>query len=78
MRWIFYKLRRYCFVVILYGIFLIGCLSAPVIVMFYVPLKKIEYIRGVVLAADRMMAAQLGFSGKFTVSTECAHDDRYK
>lgn len=55
-----------------------GCLTAPIIVIFYVPLRKIDYVRGVVIAADKMMAAQLGFSGRFTVSTECAHDDRFR
>lgn len=59
----------------LFGAFTIGCWLAPFFALsLLVPsIRKKEYIMNFVKAADRMMAAMLGFSGRFMLSTECAH-----
>jgi hypothetical protein len=60
---------------ILFMAFTIGCWLAPllVIALLVPPIRKREYIVNFVKAADRLMAAMLGYSGRFMLSTECAH-----
>lgn len=60
---------------ILFIAFTIGCWLAPFFAFaLLVPaIRKHEYILNFVKAADRMLAALLGYSGRFMLSTECAH-----
>jgi hypothetical protein len=60
---------------LLFGAFTIGCWLAPlfVLALLFPSIRKIEYIMNFVKAADRMLAAVLGYSGRFMLSTECAH-----
>ena len=55
--------------------FAIGCWLAPIFALaLLIPsVRRIDYVMNFVKAADRMMAAMLGFSGRFMLSTECAH-----
>lgn len=61
--------------VTLFAAFTIGCWLAPffALALLMPSVRKHEYIMNFVKAADRMMAALLGFSGRFMLSTECAH-----
>jgi hypothetical protein len=69
-------MRRYLFVVILWVLFALGCVLAPVLAIFYALLPQNHYLRRVVKAADRLIAAILGYSGKFTASVESATEPR--
>lgn len=64
-------MKRVIFVIILWIFFTIGCLVTPLLALFFSFVPKNHYLRRVVKAADRMMAAILGYSGKFTLSVEC-------
>ena len=64
--------KRYLFIVILWVLFTAGCLIAPILAIFFFLYPKNSYLNRVVKSADRMMAAILGYSGKFTASVESA------
>lgn len=71
--------RKYLWVFFLWFIFAIGCFIAPFLA-FAIPFayKKSDYIRRFIRAADRLCAAMLGYSGRQMLSTEVAHDKRFK
>lgn len=69
------KLLRFIpFLVISYVSFSI----AAVVAIFMAPIAllfDVQYAKNVLVSMDRLMAAVLGFSGHFTVSTECGLSD---
>ncbi len=64
------KLRRWFIVALLYCIFTAGCLVTPFLVLAFPFSGRESYVRRVVRAADRLIAAMLGFSGRYTLSAE--------
>lgn len=68
-----HRLHRILSVFVLWIIFCIGCIVAPFLAIVLPICKPTGYSRNFVVAADRMMAALLGFSGRITLSTECVH-----
>lgn len=71
------SMKKFLLVIFLWFIFTIGCLLAPIFAILLLVLPKNRYIKHFVLAADRMCAAMLGFSGRVTLSTECLHKLRW-
>lgn len=73
-------MRRSLFALGLYVIFSAGCIIAPFVawLLMFPAFRRMTYLVNYVKAADRLMAAQLGFSGRFTLSTECAHERCYR
>lgn len=71
--------RRISLVVGFWILFSVGCILTPIMVLLYPFAKKHGYITNLVEAADRMVAALLGFSGHWELSVEYAIDpERYK
>lgn len=60
----------------LFVLFTIGCWMAPILTLFFRFATPNSYWRRFVYAADKMMAAMFGFSGRFTLSAECAYAER--
>lgn len=56
--------------------FSLCCLLTPFVAIFYPFFPKNHYLRRVVKSADRTMAALFGYSGKFTLSVECATEPK--
>lgn len=71
-------MKRYVFIVFLWILFTFGCLLAPILVIGFFLFPRNFYLKTVVLAADRMIAAILGYSGKFTASVESASEPKLK
>lgn len=69
-------IKRLVFILILWVLFTLGCMLAPFMSIFYFFFPMNHYLRRVVKAADRMIAAILGYSGKFTASVESASEPR--
>lgn len=69
------RCRKYGSATILWVAFSFGCIVAPfmAIALLIPRIRRIPYMMNFVKAADRMTAAELGFSGRFMLSTECAH-----
>lgn len=65
------------FLLILWMMFTIGCITAPLFALIYPFIKHKRYSKNYILAADRMCAAMLGFSGRVTLSTECIDKMRW-
>jgi len=57
-------------------LFTVGCLVSPILALVFPFFPKNSYLRRFVKAADRMMAAMLGYSGKFTLSVESATEPK--
>lgn len=72
------QMRKIGFVIVLWLCFAAGCFLAPFIaaVLIFPPVWRIEYMRNFVKAADRMCAAELGFSGRAMLSTELVFSTR--
>lgn len=64
--------KRYVLVVLLWMLFSCCCFAAPFLAMFFRWYPKGSYVRRFVRAADRLIAAMLGYSGRFTLSAELA------
>lgn len=65
-------LERGVFVVLLYLIFVLCCALGPIAALLYPLAHDDGYIRNFFEAADRMLAAFHGKSGRWTLSVECA------
>jgi len=70
-------IRKSIWVLFLWLIFTFGCLCAPIIAITFPFIKKYKYIFNFIMAADRMCAAMLGFSGRLTLSSECTHEMKW-
>lgn len=70
--------RKIGFALILWVCFTAGCLIAPIVaILLLIPaVWKTDYIRNFVKAADRLCAAELGFSGRVMLSTELVYSSR--
>ena len=70
--------RKALFVLVLWICFSFGCVMAPFIaILLIIPaVWKTDYIRNFVKAADRLCAAQLGYSGRMMLSTELVFSSR--
>jgi len=77
MRFNFKPLRKVTWIICLWFIFTVGCFFAPLLAIVIPFFKRHTYIYNFVLAADRMCAALLGFSGRLTLSTEVTHEMRW-
>ena len=71
-------LRKALFALTLWGCFAFGCFVAPfvAILLIFPVVWKIDYFRNFVKAADRLCAAQLGYSGRVMLSTELVYSTR--
>ena len=72
------KTKQYSLVFFLWILFSICCFIAPFVGMFFWAYPKHSYMRRFVKAADRMIAALLGFSGRHTLSVEVAYARDYQ
>lgn len=72
------RAKQYSLVLFLWVLFSLCCLVAPFVAMFFWAYPRHSYMRRFVKSADRMIAALLGFSGRHTLSTECAHSNDYQ
>ena len=70
--------KRVSIVVCLWVLFSLSCFVAPFVAIGFVFYPRHTYMRRFVKAADRMVAALLGFSGRFMLSTEVAFADQWK
>lgn len=62
----------------LWIMFSFGCLCAPFIALL-IPFRiHSQYLHTILKASDRLVAAELGFSGLLLLSTELAYTDKYK
>lgn len=52
--------------------FAVCCFVAPLMALIYPFARKGRYVRNLAEAADRFLAAMFGFSGRWTLSVECA------
>lgn len=69
-------MKRLLWLVGLWVVFSVGCFVAPVLGAVFWLMPRDGYSRRFVKAADRMLAAILGFSGRHTLSAEvAAHPD---
>lgn len=73
----FRRKRKYIWVLFLWIMFVCGCFAA-IVLSVTLPFVRSQYIHRFVRAADRMLAAGLGYSGRQMLSTELAHSDRLK
>lgn len=71
-------IRQYAIVFFLWILFSLCCFVAPLFAMFFWLYPQHSYMRRFVKAADRMIAALLGFSGRHTLSMELAYSARYQ
>jgi len=62
----------------LWVLFSLCCFIAPFVAIGFVFYPKHSYMRRFVKAADRTVAAVLGFSGRFMLSTEVAFAPKWK
>jgi len=71
-------LRKALFAITLWVCFAFGCLIAPLVaILLVIPaVWKIDYFRNYVKAADRLCAAELGYSGRVMLSTELVYSTR--
>jgi len=72
------KSRRALFLLCLWLLFSACCLAAPVCALAFPWAGKGGYLRRLVRAGDKVVAALLGFSGRFTLSAELAHSPRLR
>ena len=76
-RKIYRHAKRSVWATALWLYFFIGCQCAPWLAILHFLGISNAYTFRFIKAADRMAAAQLGFSGRNMLSSECAHDPRY-
>jgi len=70
--------KRYGLVALLWVLFSLCCFAAPFLALFFRWYPKGSYPRRFVRAADKLIAAMLGFSGRFTLSAELADHSEYQ
>jgi len=73
----FWNIKKYALVFLLWLAFAAGCFVAPFMVPVLPLVRRRRYSFFALCAADRLMAALLGFSGRVTLSAELSHSDRY-
>lgn len=73
----FRRWRKYLWMLFLWLMFTFGCFLAPFLALA-IPFTRRQYVHRFVRAADRLCAALLGFSGRQMLSTELAHDGRFR
>lgn len=71
-------IQKIIFATILWFIFSAGCVVAPIMSIVLLFKWKDIYVRNFVLAADRMLASLLGFSGHCALSAELVYCARFK
>ena len=71
-------IKKGFFVFLLWILFSLCCFAAPFFVLGFYFYPKRSYFRILSHAADRLVAALLGFSGRHLLSTECASSHRYR
>lgn len=70
--------RKLWALLVLVVLFDLACFKAIFMSWFFWALPKTSQRRRVVVAADRLIAADLGYSGKWTLSSELAFSERHK
>lgn len=72
-----WTIKRSALMFFLWLAFTAGCLASPIVVPLLPFVRRHRYSFFVLCAADRLMAALLGFSGRVTLSAELAHSNKY-
>lgn len=72
-----HQIQKLVWLFLLWILFSVGCIAAPVLALAFPILKRFSYPRQVLHAADRLCAALLGFNGRNMLSTELAQTDHW-
>ena len=74
-KWVVLKISQGLVAFVLWLAFTFGCVMAPIFaILLLIPsVRRIDYFNNFEKAADRMAAAECGYSGRFMLSTEAAH-----